>query len=135
MYEPEVNDYVIWTTALGMVHEGWVYWKGDPIEPKKGWPTPTDYITIEIATKDREVCEYTADKPIKHKKHHVCLLCYKHQWNELKFVRRRVSKTDNRDPDKLTTEDKKDQEFIDYNDTENLSYGAYKSQRHRYIEL
>ena len=76
MYEPEVNDYVIWTTALGMVHEGWVYWKGDPIEPKKGWPTPTDYITIEIATKDREVCEYTADKPIKHKKHHVCLLCY-----------------------------------------------------------
>ena len=29
MYEPEVNDYVIWTTALGMVHEGWVYWKGD----------------------------------------------------------------------------------------------------------
>ena len=85
-YEPEVNDYVIWTTQLGMVHEGWVYWKGDPIEPKKGWPTPTDYITIEIGTKEREVCEYTADKPIKHKKHHVCLLCYKHQWNELKFV-------------------------------------------------
>ena len=39
MYEPEVNDYVIWTTALGMVHEGWVYFKAEPSElqsPKKG---------------------------------------------------------------------------------------------------
>ena len=26
-YEPEVDDYVIWTTELGMVHEGWVYFK------------------------------------------------------------------------------------------------------------
>ena len=24
MYEPQVDDYVRWTTALGMVHEGWV---------------------------------------------------------------------------------------------------------------
>ena len=30
MYEPQVNDYVKWTTALGMVHEGWVYYKGKP---------------------------------------------------------------------------------------------------------
>ena len=33
---PQVNDYVRWTTALGMVHEdyikhiGWVYFKGKP---------------------------------------------------------------------------------------------------------
>ncbi len=26
-YVPKVNDYVKWTTALGMVHEGWVYYK------------------------------------------------------------------------------------------------------------
>ena len=30
MYDPQVNDYVRWTTALGMVHEGWVYYKGKP---------------------------------------------------------------------------------------------------------
>ena len=30
MYDPQVNDYVRWTTALGMVHEGWVYFKGTP---------------------------------------------------------------------------------------------------------
>ena len=34
MYEPQVDDYVRWTTALGMVHEGWVYFKCDPT-PKR----------------------------------------------------------------------------------------------------
>ena len=24
-YIPEVDDYVVWTTDLGMKHEGWVY--------------------------------------------------------------------------------------------------------------
>ena len=41
MYDPQVNDYVRWTTALGMVHEGWVYFKASKPEPKKrmenGW--------------------------------------------------------------------------------------------------
>ena len=41
MYEPQVNDYVRWTTALGMVHEGWVYFKASPVEPKRGWSTPS----------------------------------------------------------------------------------------------
>ena len=102
MYEPEVNDYVIWTTALGMVHEGWVYFKAEPSEPKKGWRTPEQYITIEIGTKDRVECEYTADKPIRHKKHHICLLCYKENWKELKFVRKRVSIHDDTDPDAVS---------------------------------
>ena len=31
MYEPEVDDYVVWTIELGQVHEGWVYFKGDPV--------------------------------------------------------------------------------------------------------
>ena len=35
MYEPQVNDYVKWVTALGMVHEGWVYFKADSTEEKK----------------------------------------------------------------------------------------------------
>ena len=41
MYEPEVDDYVRWTNPLGQVHEGWVYFKGDPeannAKRKKGW--------------------------------------------------------------------------------------------------
>ena len=41
MYEPEVDDYVILTTALNMKHEGWVYFKGDKVDNefrvKNGW--------------------------------------------------------------------------------------------------
>ena len=44
MYEPQVDDYVRWTTALGMVHEGWVYFKGEPAVKKKGWAKPEHYI-------------------------------------------------------------------------------------------
>ena len=36
MYDPQVNDYVRWTTELGMVHEGWVYFKSDQSKPKRG---------------------------------------------------------------------------------------------------
>ena len=51
MYEPEVNDYVQWTTQLGQVHQGWVYFKAEPTAPKRGWVTPQRYITIEIGVK------------------------------------------------------------------------------------
>ena len=41
MYEPEVNDYVIWTNPLGQIHQGWVYFKGDKVDnetrKKHGW--------------------------------------------------------------------------------------------------
>ena len=54
-YIPKVNDYVKWTTALGMVHEGWVYYKGDSDDNEKRvknkWVAVSNYITIEIATK------------------------------------------------------------------------------------
>ena len=40
-YVPEVNDYVIWTNDLGTIDEGWVYWKGTPVDNKQrekfGW--------------------------------------------------------------------------------------------------
>ena len=52
MYEPQVDDYVKWTTDLGMVHEGWVYWKGEPAPEKRGWRKPEHYITIEVGVKD-----------------------------------------------------------------------------------
>ena len=48
MYDPQVNDYVRWTTALGMVHEGWVYFKASPVEPKKGWNKPSRLSLIHI---------------------------------------------------------------------------------------
>ena len=56
MYDPQVNDYVKWTTALGMVHEGWVYYKGKEHDNEKrskhNWIPLSNYITIEIATKE-----------------------------------------------------------------------------------
>ena len=45
----------------------------------------------------------------------MCLLCYEDNWSELEFIRKRVSKHDDTDPD-------------------TLSYGAYKSQQHRYLD-
>jgi hypothetical protein len=95
-YVPQVNDYVKWTTQLGMVHQGWVYYVASPIEPKKGWKTPSRYITIEIATKPRKQCDLTT---FLHKRIHVCLCCYEQDWGELEFIRRRVSKQDDTDPD------------------------------------
>ena len=53
MYEPEVNDYVVWTTELGMVHKGWVYFKADPTIEKRGWKKPQRYITIELGVKEK----------------------------------------------------------------------------------
>ena len=34
-YNPQVNDYVVWTTAMGQVHKGWVYFVADKSEHKK----------------------------------------------------------------------------------------------------
>ncbi len=39
-YNPQVNDYVVWTTAMGQVHKGWVYFVASEAEKKKGWQTP-----------------------------------------------------------------------------------------------
>ena len=113
MYDPQVNDYVRWTTELGMVHEGWVYFKADKSKPKKGWITPARYISIEIATNPRPTCDLTT---FLHKRIHVCLCCYESNWHELEFIRRRVSKQDDSNPDEL-------------------SYGAYKSQQHRPLDV
>ena len=34
-YNPQVNDYVVWTTELGQVHQGWVYFVADESIQKK----------------------------------------------------------------------------------------------------
>ena len=117
MYEPQVNDYVRWTTALGMVHEGWVYYKGDTHDNqrrlKDNWLQLSNYITIEIATKPRPQCNVST---FLQKRIHVCLCCYEDNWHELEFIRRRVSKQDDSDPDMV-------------------SYGAYKSQQLRPLDI
>ena len=86
MYEPQVNDYVRWTTALGMVHEGWVYFKCNYAPKKKGFPQTEHYITIELGVRDKaeEEC-----KKSLHKKNHVLLLCYHYQWHELEYIKNR----------------------------------------------
>ena len=97
-YTPLVNDYVRWTTSLGMVHEGWVYFVAPESEHKRGWKKPERYISIEIATKPRPQCDLSK---FFHKRIHVCLCCYEEQWKELEFIRRRVSKHDDRNPEDL----------------------------------
>ena len=92
-YEPEVDDYVIWEreTWVGKISdEGWVYFKGDVPEVKKGFPTNPRYITIEtgIRPKPKEMLE---DGKCLHKYVHTLLLCYESDWKDLKFVKRRES--------------------------------------------
>ena len=91
-YEPEVNDYVIWERDCWsgtFIDEGWVYFKGDKVEPKKGFNDVARYITIETHCYDKPF-EQLKDSPL-HKKTHCLLLCYEHQWKELKFIKKRES--------------------------------------------
>ncbi len=93
-YEPEVNDYVIWEQKSWSgthIDEGWVYFKAPKFEPKKGFTTPSRYITIETGVKDKPKEQLEDGHRTLHKKVHTLLLCYEHQWNELKFVKRRES--------------------------------------------
>ena len=90
-YNPQVNDYVVWTTAMGQVHKGWVYFVASEAEHKKGWRTPTRYISIEIATKPRPDCDLTT---FLHKRIHVCLCSYESNWHEFELIKRRKNKHD-----------------------------------------
>ena len=87
MYDPQVNDYVRWTTELGMVHEGWVYYKGKPDDNAKRikdkWVATSNYITIEIATKPRPQCDLST---FRHKRIHTCILCFPHDYQDLTYV-------------------------------------------------
>ena len=95
-YEPEVDDYVIWNRPNGDIEEGWVYFKGDPIDNEKrikdGWNSVSRYITIETNVRDKPDCFYTSGKPMLHKKIHTLLLCNEQCWHELEFVKRRNGK-------------------------------------------
>ena len=125
MYEPEVDDYVIWTTDLGMKHEGWVYFKCDVTDNDKrtkfNWRPVARYITIELGTKPKPHCEYTKiDR--NHKLIHVLLLCYDTEWKNLRFVKKRKNKND--DTIIRWAEDSESKE--------KLMVDMYKSQEGRY---
>ena len=93
MYEPEVDDYVIWERPNGDIEEGWVYFKGDPIDNEKrikdGWNSLSRYITIETNVRDKHNCIYSSGKPMRHKMIHTLLLCNEECWHQLKYVKHR----------------------------------------------
>tara|TARA_B100001113_G_scaffold290894_1_gene247087 strand:- start:178 stop:432 length:255 start_codon:yes stop_codon:yes gene_type:complete len=63
MYEPEVDDYVVWDRGEYGKDEGWVYFKGDPVDNelriKSGWNPVARYITIETGVRPKPQCEYS----------------------------------------------------------------------------
>ena len=89
MYEPNVNDYVVWERPNGDIDEGWVYFKGDPVEIKKGFNECPRYITIETAIRPKHMSMIARNDP--HKYVHTLLLCYEQQWKELRYVKHRES--------------------------------------------
>ena len=89
MYEPQVDDYVIWNRPNGDIEEGWVYFKGDTIPKKRGFRECPRYLTIEVAVRDKPTCMYSSGKDMEHKKIHTLLLCNECYWNELEYVKHR----------------------------------------------
>ena len=91
MYEPEVDDYVIWDRGEYGRDEGWVYFKGDEVDNearvKFGWKPIPRYITIETGIRPKPDCEYSKNDP--HKYIHTLLLCYESNWSELKYIKNR----------------------------------------------
>ena len=94
-YEPEVDDYVVWEReSWSGVHkdEGWVYFKGDKVEPRKGFTTNPRYITIETGVRDKPKEQLEDGTSLRHRQIHTLLLCYEADWKDLKFIKRRETK-------------------------------------------
>lgn len=70
-YEPQVDDYVKWTKNI----EGWVYFKDE------------EYITIEVSVKPKNKENYQACS--LHRNDRLLVLCYREQWGQLEYVKRR----------------------------------------------
>ena len=126
-YEPQVDDYVIWNRPNGDIEEGWVYFKGDPVDNEKRikdkWNPVSRYITIETNVRDKPDCFYTSGKPMLHKKIHTLLLCNEDCWHQLKYVKHR-----------RTREIQHYSQYDDVNQDEkigNKTIGMYKSQEGR----
>jgi len=76
-YKPQVDDYVQWKTDH-ITAEGWVYFYDER------------YITIETGIKPKPNCQYTKNE--RHKYIHTLLLCFPHQWNQLKYIHTRKNR-------------------------------------------
>ena len=127
MYEPSVNDYVVWERPNGDIEEGWVYFKGDPVDNEKrvkdGWNPVSQYITIETSVRPKPNHYYSSGKEMKHKYIHTLLICNKENWNELRFIKKR--------------DHQECQHYSQYDDVHGNEDSAkmYKSQRHRYRDI
>ena len=127
MYEPEVNDYVIWERPNGDTDEGWVYCKTEPIDNEKrikdGWNPVSQYITIETSVKPKPNHYYSSGKEMRHKMIHTLLICNKENWNQLRYVKKR--------------DHQECQHYSQYDDVYGNEDSAkmYKSQRHRYRDI
>jgi hypothetical protein len=73
MYEPQINDYVIWKNGI----EGWVYFRDE------------EYITIELFVRRKNDINYRACSI--HANERLLVLCYNNQWKELIYVKSRPS--------------------------------------------
>ena len=128
MYEPKVNDYVIWDRGEHGTDEGWVYFKGEPVDNEKrikeGWKSLSQYITIETSIKPKPNHYYSSGKEMKHKYIHTLLICNRDNWNQLTFVKKRTDKQEC-------------QHYSQYDDIHGNedSVSMYKSQRHRYRDI
>tara|TARA_B100000427_G_scaffold315091_1_gene308856 strand:- start:303 stop:698 length:396 start_codon:yes stop_codon:yes gene_type:complete len=130
MYEPQVDDYVIWKRPSGDWEEGWVYFKGDPVDNKKrvkdGWNSVSRYITIETSIRPKPEQYYSSGKPMLHKYIHTLLLCNEDCWGELHYVKNR-----------RTREIQHYSQYDDISGNEdkvNL-YAGYKAQENRYSDI
>ena len=113
-YDPKVDDYVIWKRPSGDWDEGWVYFKGEPVDNEKrikqGWNSISQYITIETHVYPKKHCEYTSGKPMRHKNIHCLLICNKDNWNELEYVKNRRVEEHYKELAEIQREDKKEEE-------------------------
>lgn len=72
-YEPRVNDYVKWENGKGV--EGWIYFKD------------YEYLTIETQVWPKDEENYTHCS--LHRNERVLVICYNHNWDQLKYVKSR----------------------------------------------
>ena len=119
-YDPKVDDYVIWKRPNGDHEEGWIYFKGDKMEKKRGFRESPRYITIEVAVKDKPECRYTRNE--KHKKIHTLLLCNEQCWHQLEYVKNRRVDAHYEELAELQRQTKKEEE------NEDKFASMYKSQ-------
>ena len=127
MYEPQVDDYVIWNRPNGDTEEGWVYFKGDKVEKKRGFRECPRYITIEVAVRDKPTCMYSSGKPMRHKMIHTLLLCNEEYWHQLVYVKHRRI----REIQHYAQYDEVNQETELADKSTDKSVGMYKSQEGR----